>query len=39
MSTVLVIVDGHYYEDKDGQFYVDSVFNYSFYSRYLSAFD
>ncbi|BDZ84427.1 hypothetical protein Lac2_25610 [Claveliimonas bilis] len=36
---VLVVADGHYYIDKEKKVYVESVFDYSFYARYLSAFD
>lgn len=36
---VMVVADSHYYKDYDGNIYVDSVFNYSFYKRYLDVFD
>lgn len=36
---VLVVADGHYYIDKKENVYVESVFDYSFYARYLSVFD
>ena len=36
---VLVVADGHYYIDKENNVYVESVFDYSFYARYLSVFD
>ena len=36
---VLVVADGHYYRDKNNKVYVESVFDYKFYQRYLSAFD
>lgn len=36
---LLVVADGHYYIDKEQNVYVESVFDYSFYARYLSAFD
>ena len=39
MATVLVAADNHYYRDAKGEVYVDSVFSYDFYKRYLSAFD
>lgn len=39
MATVLVAADSHYYRDARGDVYVDSVFNYDFYKRYLSVFD
>ncbi len=39
MATVLVAADNHYYRDAKGDVYVDSVFNYDFYKRYLSVFD
>lgn len=39
MTTVLVAADGHYYRDASGAVYVDSVFDYNFYRRYLVAFD
>ena len=36
---LLVVADGHYYIDKQGNCYVESVFDYTFYARYLSVFD
>jgi glycosyltransferase involved in cell wall biosynthesis len=36
---VLVVADGHYYITPDGAVYADSVYDYSFYKRYLQAFD
>lgn len=39
MTSVLVAADNHYYRDAKGDVYVDSVFNYDFYKRYLSVFD
>lgn len=36
---LLLVADGHYYRDKKGDIYVQSVFDYSFYKRYLSVFD
>lgn len=36
---VLVVADGHYYMDSDDKIYVDSVFDYNFYARYLTAFE
>ena len=36
---VLVVADGHYYIDLKNTVYVESVFDYSFYARYLSVFD
>lgn len=36
---LLIVADGHYYIDKNKNVYVESVFDYSFYSRYLAAFD
>lgn len=36
---LLVVADGHYYMDKEQNVYVESVFAYSFYARYLSAFE
>ena len=36
---ILVVADGHYYIDKKKNVYVESVFDYSFYARYLSVFD
>ena len=38
-SKLLIVADGHYYIDKQGVCYVESVFDYSFYARYLSAFE
>lgn len=36
---VLVVADGHYYQTPDGTAYAESVYDYSFYSRYLQTFD
>ncbi|MBO4848118.1 MAG: glycosyltransferase family 4 protein [Clostridia bacterium] len=36
---LLIVADGHYYIDGEDNVYVESVFDYAFYSRYLSAFD
>ena len=36
---LLVVADGHYYIDKEQNVYVESVFDYSFYARYLSVFE
>lgn len=36
---LLVVADGHYYIDKAQNVYVESVFDYSFYARYLSVFE
>lgn len=36
---ILVVADGHYYRTPDGQIYVESVFDYSFYKRYLDIFE
>lgn len=36
---LLLVADGHYYRDKKGDVYVQSVFDYSFYKRYLNVFD
>lgn len=36
---VLVVADGHYWRTSNGDVYVDSVFDYSFYKRYLMVFD
>lgn len=36
---LLLVADGHYYMDKSGDVYVESVFDYNFYQRYLSVFD
>ena len=36
---LLLVADGHYYRDKKGDIYVQSVFDYSFYKRYLTVFD
>lgn len=36
---VLVVADGHYYRTSDGTVYVDTIYDYSFYKRYLSVFD
>ena len=39
MARLLLAADGHYYRDSGDNVYVDAVFNYSFYKRYLSVFD
>lgn len=36
---LLLVADSHYYIDKKGDTYVESVFDYSFFSRYLDTFD
>lgn len=36
---LLVVADGHYYIDEQQKVYVESVFDYAFYARYLSVFD
>lgn len=36
---VLVVADGHYYQTPDGNVYVESVYDYGFYKRYLSVFE
>ena len=36
---VMVVADGHYYQTSDGTVYADSVYDYTFYKRYLQAFD
>ena len=36
---ILVVPDGTYYKDKSGDVYVDSVFDYAFFARYLTAFE
>ena len=36
---LLLVADGHYYVTKDGSVYADSVYDYNFYARYLTAFD
>ena len=36
---LLVVADGHYYITPNGEVYVESVFDYAFYARYLSAFE
>lgn len=36
---ILVVADGQYFIDRENDVYVESVFDYSFYSRYLSAFE
>jgi len=35
---VLIVADGHYYRNKNGIVYSESVFDYRFYSRYLNVF-
>jgi glycosyltransferase involved in cell wall biosynthesis len=34
----LIVADGHYYKDENGLIFVESVFNYAFYQRYLHVF-
>lgn len=36
---VLVVPDGSYYIDKNGEVFTDAVYDYDFFSRYLAAFD
>ncbi len=36
---LLIVADGHYYIDRQKKVYVESVFDYSFYARYLSVFE
>lgn len=36
---VLVVADGHYYQTPDGTVYAESVYDYTFYKRYLLSFD
>lgn len=36
---VLIVADGHYYVDKHGVYYVETVFDRNFYARYLMVFD
>jgi L-malate glycosyltransferase len=36
---VMVVPDGHYYKVPSGEVYVESVFNYEFFTRYLTVFD
>lgn len=36
---MVVVADGHYYADPSGAVYVESVFGYEFYNRYLEVFD
>ncbi len=36
---VMVVADGHYYQTPDGTVYAESVYDYTFYKRYLQAFD
>ena len=36
---LLLVADGHYYQTPDGKVYSDSVFDYTFYKRYLSVFE
>lgn len=36
---VMIVADGHYFRTPDGRVYVQSVFNYNFYSRYLQGFE
>lgn len=35
---ILVVADGHYFEDNNCDVYVDSVFDYSFFKRYIDCF-
>lgn len=36
---LLLVADGHYFQTPDGTVYVDSIFDYGFYKRYLAVFD
>ena len=36
---LLLVADGHYYRTSDGTVYVDSVYDYNFYKRYLNVFE
>ena len=36
---LLLVADGHYYQTPDGTVYADSVFDYTFYKRYLTTFE
>ena len=36
---LLLVADGHYYQTPDGTVYSDSVFDYTFYKRYLQTFE
>ena len=36
---LLVVADGHYFIDKNNHVYIESVFDYSFYARYLLVFE
>lgn len=36
---VIVVADGHYLKDEDGNIYAESVYSYSFFKRYLSVFE
>lgn len=35
---IFVVADGHYYEDKYGNVYADSVYDYQFFNRYIRCF-
>lgn len=39
MARLLLAADGHYYRDSKDRVFVDAVFNYDFYDRYLDVFD
>lgn len=39
MAKLLLAADGHYYRDDKGDVYVDAVYNYKFFARYLDVFD
>lgn len=39
MRSVLVIADGHYYKTFSGKIYAENTYTYSFFKRYLTAFD
>ncbi|MCA0985182.1 glycosyltransferase family 4 protein [Halobacillus yeomjeoni] len=36
---IMVVPDGHYYRDPNGSVYVESVYNYDFFKRYLSVYN
>jgi glycosyltransferase involved in cell wall biosynthesis len=36
---LMLVPDGHYYKAADGHIYVESVYNYNFFKRYLQVFN
>lgn len=39
MKKVLIVPDGHYFRDNNGDVYAENTYTYDFFTRYLLAFD